>query len=59
MRLVGVVVDPPLFDELAGLVEVDEQVFIEALVPQSAVELSTKPFYFSRKPPKEILPVRV
>jgi hypothetical protein len=30
MRSVCVVVDPPFFDDLAGLVEVGEQVLIEA-----------------------------
>ena len=38
MRSVGVVVDPPCLDDLAGLVEVGEQMFVQALVPQSAVE---------------------
>ena len=38
MRSVGVVVDPPFFDELARLVEVGEQMFVEALVAQAAVE---------------------
>ena len=38
MRSVGVVVDPPCFDDLAGLVQVGEQMLVEALVPQSAVE---------------------
>ena len=38
MRSVGVVVDPPCFDDLAHLVEVGEQVLVEALVAQPAVE---------------------
>ena len=38
MRSVGVVVDPPCFDDPAGLVEVAEQVLVEAFVAQSAVE---------------------
>ena len=38
VRSVGVVVDPPFFDDLARLVEVGEQVFVEALVAQAAVE---------------------
>lgn len=29
MRSVGVVVDPPFLDDLTGLVEVGEQVFVE------------------------------
>src|SRR6266478_10033295 len=35
---VGVVVDPPFFDNLACLAEVREQVLVEALVTQTAVE---------------------
>ena len=38
MRSVGVVVDPPFFDDLACLLDVGEQVLVEALVTQSAVE---------------------
>ena len=38
VRSVGVVVDPPFFDDLARLLEVGEQMFVEALVAQSAVE---------------------
>lgn len=38
MQSVGVVVDPPFFDGLARLVEVGEQVLVEALLTQSAVE---------------------
>ena len=38
MRSVGVVVDPPFFDDLARLLEVDEQVLLETLVAKSAVE---------------------
>src|SRR6185312_11359116 len=37
VRSVGVVVDPPCFDDLARLVEVGEQVLVEALVAQPAV----------------------
>src|SRR6186997_1586275 len=37
VRSIGVVVDPPFFDELARLVEVGEQMFVEALVAQAAV----------------------
>src|SRR3954463_12302208 len=36
VRSVGVVVDPPFFDDLTRLVEVDEQVLVETLVAQSA-----------------------
>ena len=36
VRSVGVVVDPPFFDDLARLLEVDEQVLVETLVAQSA-----------------------
>jgi len=35
---VGVVVDPPFFDDVARLVEVGEQMFVQALVAQSALE---------------------
>ena len=35
---VCVVVDPPFFDDLACLAEVREQLLVEALVTQSAVE---------------------
>ena len=38
VRSIGVVVDPPFFDDLARLLEVGEEVFVEALVAQSAVE---------------------
>ena len=38
MRSVGVVVGPPFFDDVARLVEVGEQVLVEALVKQAAVE---------------------
>ena len=38
VRSVGVVVDPPFFDDLACLLDVGEQVLVEALVTQSAVE---------------------
>ena len=38
MRSVGVVVDPPVFDDPASFVEVREQVLVEALVAQAAVE---------------------
>ena len=42
VRSVGVVVDPPFFDNLACLAEVREQVLVEALVTQSAVEAFDK-----------------
>ena len=42
MRSVGVVVDPPVLDDLTGLVEVSEQVFVEALVAQATVEALNK-----------------
>ena len=35
---VGVVVDPPCFDDLAGLAEVGEQGFVQAFVSKLAVE---------------------
>jgi hypothetical protein len=38
VRSVGVVVDPPFFDDLARLLDVGEQVFVEAFVAQAAVE---------------------
>ena len=38
VRSVGVVVDPLFFDDLTGLLEVGEQVFVEALVAQTPVE---------------------
>ena len=37
---IGVVVDPPCFDDLPRFVEIAEQVLVEASVPQTAVELS-------------------
>ena len=42
MRSVCVVVDPPFFDDLARLLEVGEQVFVEALIAQAAVEAFDK-----------------
>ncbi len=36
MWSVGVVVDPPFFDDLARLLEVGEQVLVETLCPASA-----------------------
>ena len=38
VRSVGVVVDPPFFDDPARLLEVGEQVLVEALVAQAAIE---------------------
>ncbi len=38
VRPVGIVVDPPFLDDLASLVEVDEQVLVQALVAQAAIE---------------------
>jgi len=38
LRSVGIVVNPPFFDDLACLAEVGEQVLVEALVKQAAVE---------------------
>lgn len=38
MWSVGVVVDPPFFDDLPRLLEIGEQVLIEALVAEPAVE---------------------
>jgi len=38
VRAVGVVVDPPFFDDVSCLVEIGEQVLVEALVTQAAVE---------------------
>src|SRR3954468_1212008 len=43
VRSVGVVVDPPFFDDLACLLDVGEQVLVEALVTQSAVEALHEP----------------
>jgi hypothetical protein len=42
VRSVGVVVDPPFLDDLASLVEIGEQMFVQALVAQSAVEAFNK-----------------
>lgn len=39
-----VVVDPPSFDDLPRLIEAGEQVFVETLVAEPSVKLSTKPF---------------
>lgn len=36
--LLGVVVDPPVFDNLPGMSIVGEQVLIQAFIPQPAVE---------------------
>jgi hypothetical protein len=44
VRPVCVVVDPPFFDDLARLLEVGEQVFVEALIAQAAVEAFDNPF---------------
>ena len=38
LRSVGVVVGPPFFDDVACLGEVGEQMLVEALVAQAAVE---------------------
>src|SRR3954451_10558052 len=38
VRSVGIVVDPPCFDDLTRLFEITEQVLVEALVAQPAVE---------------------
>ena len=38
VRSVGVVVDPPFFDDLTRLIEVGKQVLVQALVAQSAVK---------------------
>ena len=38
VRSVGIVVDPPFFDDLARVLEIGEQVFVEALVAQATVE---------------------
>jgi ATP-dependent DNA ligase len=38
VRAGGVVVDPPFFDDVSCLVEIGEQVLVEALVTQTAVE---------------------
>ena len=38
VRAVGVVVDPPFIDVISCLVEIGEQVLVEALVTQAAVE---------------------
>ena len=43
MRSVGVVVDPPFFGDLTGLVEVGEQVLVQALVAQPSVEALNEP----------------
>src|SRR6202012_2480597 len=42
VRSVGVVVDPPFFDDLSRLVEIGEQVLVETLVAQTAVEAFDK-----------------
>jgi hypothetical protein len=38
MRSVGVVADPPFFNDLTGFLEVGEQVRVEALVTKPAIE---------------------
>ena len=42
MRPVGILVDPPVLNDLASLVEVGEQVLVLALVAQVAVEVFNK-----------------
>src|ERR1044072_3580530 len=42
MRSFGVVVDPPCFDDLTCLVEIGEQVLVEALVSEPTVEALDK-----------------
>ena len=42
MRSVGVVVDPPFLDDLASLVEIGEQVLVQAFVTQAAVKAFDK-----------------
>lgn len=37
VRPVSVVVDPPFFDDLTGLVEVGEQALVETLIAQPAI----------------------
>ena len=44
MRSVGVVVDPPCFDDVTRLVQVGEQVLVEALSCILPLKRSTKPF---------------
>jgi hypothetical protein len=44
---VGVVVDPPVFDDPASLAEVGEQMLVEALVRQAAVGASPRSYFAS------------
>ena len=38
MGPLGVVVDPPGLDDLAGILEIEEPVFVEAFIAEPAVE---------------------
>ena len=38
MRPAGVVIDPPGLDDLAGIVEIEEPVLVEAFIPEPPVE---------------------
>ena len=40
----GVVVGSPVFDDLPGMAVAGEQVFVETLITETPVKLSTKPF---------------
>ena len=46
MPSVGVVVGPPFFDDLARVLEIGEQVLVEALVTRRPLKLSIKPFSY-------------
>ena len=38
MQLQGIVVDPPILDDLAGIVEIEKLDFVEAFIPEPPVE---------------------
>ena len=50
VRSVGVVVGPPFLDDLASLVEICEQVLVQTLVAQAAVEAFDKAVLHRPKP---------
>ena len=58
MRSVGIVVNPPFFDDLACLAEVGEQVLVEALVTQAAIEAFNKAF-LHRFSGRDVVPFNV
>ncbi len=56
MRSVHIVVDPPVFNDVAGVSVTAEQMFVEAFVPKPAVEALDKTILhrFSRR---DVVPI--